>query len=316
MGAALRRWGGVLRGRLLHNGHFKLGALLLAAVFWMFVRTDETLITQRTLQAPLNVEGLTPNQTVTGVPERVVVRLSGPSSRVAALNPEGVDAVLDLRGVTGEFEAAVRVFPPQGLGLVGVSPAEVIGTVETRVEKTVPVRAATFGAGSADTFTEVRVSPGVVVVRGAETLVARVTQALVPVDLAAPDAEGTPYAADAQGRPVTSVAVEPGRLTPELVQRPALTTRRVPVLLGPVRVPGAVVQSAALTRDSATVVGPSAVLARLQRVTATPPETPELEPGQYTLNVTLRLPEGVAVLDAPQLLLEVRAPRVAQPGAQ
>ncbi len=304
----VRRLLGTLRERLLHNLALKLGALLLATVFWIFVRTDETVVSQRTLRAPLNVEGLTGAQTVTGVPERVEVRLSGSPRRVAALSPEGVDAVLDLRGITGEFEQTVRVFPPQGIGFVNVNPSEILGTVERLAKTRVPVRAVMLGAGPDDTLTQVRVSPDEVVVSGAETLVERTTQALVPVDLSAPAEQGTAYAADAQGNPVAGVGLKTRTIGLELTQRPVLATRRVPLVLGPVDFSGAEVV-AALTQSVLTVVGPSEVLGRLERVTATLPETPALRPGQYTLDVTLALPKGVSALSAPQLELSVRARR-------
>lgn len=310
--AGVRRFFSVLRGRLLHNLTLKLAALLIAALFWVFVNTDETVVSQRTLRAPLNLEGLAPNQTVTGVPERVEVRLSGSPRRIAALNPEGVDAVLDLRGVVGEFEGVVRVFPPQGIGFVSVNPSEVLGTVELRVDKVVPVRALTLGAGPDDTLTRVRTSPGRVVVSGAETQVARVTQALVPVDLAAPPERGRAYPADAQGNPVAAVTLRAEEIGLELAQRPVLALRRLPLVLEPVQWGGAE-GTATLTQDEITVVGPSATLDRLGRVTATLPKTGVLRPGQYTLDVTPALPEGVSALGTPQLSLRVRAPRPGRP---
>ncbi len=304
--AAVRRRANAFRERLLHNGRLKLAALLLAAVFWVFVRTDETVVSQRVLQAPLKVEGLAANQAVTGLPERVAVRVSGSSSRVAALSPDGVDAVLDLRGVTGEFEETVRVFPPQGIGVVSVNPSEILGTAELSAEKRVPVRAVTLGAGPDDTLTKVWVSPGELTVSGTESQVARTTQALVPVELSGPAERGKPYAADAQGDPVAAVRLETRAVSIELTQRPVLAIRRVPLALGPVDFPGAEV-TAALSQNTLTVVGPSAVLGRLERVTATLPETPALSPGQYTLDVALALPEGVSALSAPQLSVRVRA---------
>lgn len=312
--ASVRRRVTLYRERLLHNGRLKLAALLLAAVFWAFVRTDETVVSQRVLWAPLKVEGLAVNQAVTGLPERVEVRVSGSSSRVAALSPDGIDAVLDLRAVTGTFEQTVRVFPPQGLGVVGVRPAELIGTVETRAEKTVPVSAVTFGAGLADTATRVNVAPAEVVVSGAEARVALVTQALVPVNLAAPEAQGRAYAADARGAPVTGVTLDEA-VALELVQRPVLSTRELPLVLAPVQLAGAEVTSATLSQQSVTVVGPSAVLVGLERVLAQLPETPALPPGEYTLDVTLALPEGVTALSTPQLTVRSFAPKPAQPGA-
>ena len=130
-GGAAKRFGFVrtprdlaaqLRATLFHNLPLKLGALLLATVFWFFVSTDDAVISQRTLRAPLHTEGLSETQVVPGLPERVTVRLSGPASRLRALNPDGLDVVLNLRGVTGSFERGVRVFPPQGITVVRGEP--------------------------------------------------------------------------------------------------------------------------------------------------------------------------------------------------
>ena len=311
--AAARRRLVVWRRRLLHNGRLKLAALLLAAVFWAFVRTDETVVGQRALRVPLNVEGLAANRAVSGLPEYVEVRVSGPSSRVSALNPGGVDALLDLRGVTGAFEQPVRVFLPQGLTVVWTRPAELLGTVETREEKTVPVRAVTFGAGPDDTLSTVTVSPAEVVVGGAEGQMARVTQALVPVDLGGAEAQGRAYAADAKGSPVAGVTLTTGPdeasgvVALELTRRPVLATRELPLLLEPLTFAGAEVVSATLERENVSVVGPSAALEELEAVLAGLPETLTLAPGQYTLDVALALPEGVTALSTPQVTVRLRA---------
>lgn len=314
LGAARRGWAALWERLLRHSG-LKLGALLVAAIFWLFVRTDETVISQRTLRAPLNVEGVGPAQTVLGVPERIEVRLSGPSNRISSLNPEGVDAVLDLRGVVGEFEQPVRVFPPEGITLLSVNPTEVLGRVELHVEKPIPVHALGFGEGPADSVTEIRTQPAQLTVSGAETQVARVTQALVPVDLAAPGAVGVPYAADAEGTPVLDVVLTPETVALEPLQRPVMGVRRVPLVLGALEVAGGELEAVALSADSVRVVGPHEVLAELSQVVATPTETPVLTPGQYTLEISLALPEGVTALDEPQLEVRVGAPAPVPGGA-
>lgn len=314
--AAVGRGWRTFWSRLLHHGTLKLGALLVAAIFWLFVRTDETVISQRTLRAPLNIEGVGAAQTVLGVPERIEVRLSGPSNRISSLNPEGVDAVLDLRGVVGEFEQPVRVFPPEGITLLSVNPTEVLGRVEQQVEKSVPVRALGFGEAPADTVTEIRTRPAQLTVSGAETQVARVTQALVPVELGAPGETGTPYAADAEGAPVRDVSLTPETVALELEPRRVMSVRQVPLVLGALEIAGGEVEAASLSTDSVRVVGPYEVIAELQQVVATPAETPVLTPGRYTLETALALPEGVSALDEPQLEVRVRAdtPPRAAPG--
>lgn len=299
---------------LLHNGYLKLGALLVALVFWVFVHNDNALITQRTVRAPLNVEGLGAGQLALGLPDRVEVRLSGPASRVRAINPEGIDAVLNLRGVSGDFEEDVRVFPPQGISLVGVNPREIIGTVELRVSKRVPARAVLLSPEPAGAVIEASAQPGEVAVSGAESLVNQVTQVLVPFNAQSPRDRAAAYAADQNGNPVEGVSVAPRLLRLEAQRSDVLHTKRVPVTLAPVSLPGLEVGSAQLTQPEIAVAGPQAALADLNEVRATLPETPQLTPGQYTLGVTLDVPEGVVALEPLQLELQLRAPRRAPGG--
>lgn len=295
--------------RLLHNGYLKLGALLVALVFWVFVHNDSALITQRVFRAPLNVEGLGPGQLAPGVPDRVEVRLSGPASRIRAMNPEGIDAVLNLRGVSGDFEEDVRVFPPQGISLVGVSPREIIGSVEVRVSKRVPAQAVRLGNEPEGAVVGATVVPSEVSVSGAETLLARVTQVLVPFDAQSVRDRAAPYAADENGDPVEGVSVSPRLVRLEAARSDVLYTKGVPVALTPPTLPGLEVISARLNRTEVTVAGSQTALASLSEVRATLPETPQLRPGQYTLGVTLDLPEGVVALTTLQLTLQLRAPR-------
>ena len=296
---------------LLHNLPLKLGALLLASIFWFFVSTGDTLVSQRTLRAPLHTEGLGETQRVHGLPERVTVRLSGPSSRLGALNPDGLEVVLNLRGVTGDFERSVRVFPPQGIAVVQVVPNELIGTVEARAQKEVPVQALTLAAPAPDTVLSLRTEPAAVQVEGAETQVARVTQVLAPYRPERPDAETAPltvavYAADAQGEPVTGVTLTPAQVRVSAAAKVVLSLRTLPLQLAPVRVPGRQVVSATLAQNDVTLVGPERTLAALSAVTATLPETPALSPGRYTLALTLELPDGVTARSLPQLELHVQ----------
>ena len=297
--------------RLLHNGYLKLGALLVALVFWIFVHNDSALVAQRTFRAPLNVEGLGPGQLALGIPDRVEVRLSGPSSRVRAMNPDGIDAVLNLRGVSGDFEEDVRVFPPQGISLVGVNPREIIGTVELRVSKRVPARTVLLSPEPADAVIEASAQPSEVAVSGAESLINQVTQVLVPFNAQRPRDRAAPYAADQNGTPVEGVSVAPRLLRLEAQRSDVLYTREVPIILAPLSLPGLEVASAQLTQSEITAAGPRAALADLSEVRATLPETPQLTPGQYTLDVALDLPEGVLALEQPQLELQLRALRPA-----
>ncbi len=295
--------------RLLHNGYLKLGALLVALVFWVFVHNDSTLVTQRIFRVPLNVEGLETEQVTLGLPERVAVRLSGPASRIRAINPEGVDAVLNLRNVRGDFEEEVRVFPPQGITLVSVNPREIIGSVEVQSSKRVPVQAALLRADPAGAVIEVSAQPSEVTVSGATSLIDRVTRVLAPFDPESARDRVDPYAADENGDPVPGVRVTPRLLRLEAVRSDVLYTKTLTVVLASISLPGLEVRSASLTRPEVTVAGPKAALETLTEIRASLPETPQLKPGQYTLGVTLDVPEGVVVLEPVQVTLQLRATR-------
>lgn len=306
-----------LWGRLRHNWRLKLGALLLAAVFWFFVSMDDTVISQRTLRAPLKVEGLGIQQVVSGLPDTVEVRLSGPSHRISALNPSGVDAVLDLRGTTGAFEQAVRVFPPQGISLVSVRPSEVLGSVETRLEQAVPVEVALVGGAPEDVQLGVRTLPSAVVVTGPEGRVARVVRVLAPVQVDAAGATSPEtvavYAVDEAGLPVADVQVQPAEVEVSVSEAPVLHTRRVPVALRPFSLRPLEVRSATLSQREALLAGSEADLAALERVRATATATEGLGPGVHTLEVVLELPEGVTALEVPRLEVELAEPEQAEP---
>lgn len=294
---------------LSHNGYLKLGAFLAAAVFWIFVSNDDSLVSQRIVRAPLNVEGLSPEQRVPGVPERVEVRLSGPASRLGSIRPDGVDAVLNLRGISGDFEADVRVFLPQGISLVGVNPSEIIGTVEGSAQKRVPVYSVFSAPAPDDAVIEVSPSPGEVTVSGAESLVAQVTQVVVPFNPLEARERAAPYAVDAEGNPVGGVSVTPRQIRLRAARQDILYVRTVPLGLAPLTLSGLEVRSAQLSFSEITVVGSKEALASVEGLTATLPQTPPLAPGQYTLDVALALPEGVRALEAPQLTLQLRARR-------
>ena len=326
-----------VRGWLEHWPQ-KLAALGLAVLFWVFVSTDETVTTQRSLLVPLNLLGLNANQIPVGVPDTVEVTVSGPGPRMDALRGENLDAVLDLRGTENEFERNVNVFPPQGLTLVRVNPGEVIGFVETQSSKQVPVRvvylgsegatggaatdAATnpaTGAGTApgtDLLVTPIVTPGEVTVRGRTDTLQEVTAALALVDenadgAGAADAgagglSAAPYAVDASGQPVAGVTLEPATVAVTLRREPVLHLRTLPLTLSLPDVSPLVVENSALSAAEVELAGSVEVLNELTEVTATvEPATLPGAPGRYTLPLTLSLPEGVTALDTPTVTLRL-----------
>ena len=315
-------------GRVLEHWPQKLAALGLAVLFWFFVSNDETVITQRSLLAPLTTLGVSANQVAVGVPERVEVTVSGPGPRVDALRGENLDAVLDLRGAENAFERSVNVFPPQGLTLVRVNPNEVVGFVETRGSKSVPVRVAyvkdmaaagwaTGGGAPADVLVTPRTTPEAVTVRGRAGTLQEVTAALAIVDDGVGDGVSAggagetsvnvaPYAVDASGLPVEGVVLEPAEVSVTLSREPVLHTRTLPLTFTLPDTSPLTIEESTLSQREVTLAGPDELLDSVTGVTATvEPATLPAAPGGYTLPLTLGLPEGVSALDPPTVTLRL-----------
>ena len=295
---------------VLHNWPQKLGALLVAILIWVFIATDDTSITQRSMFVPISVEGIPESSVVTGLPEFVEITVSGPSGQIDRLRAENFEALLDLDGQSGEFEAAVRVFSPQGVELLRVNPNDVIGVVEPVPAKVVPVQAIFRNRPEPDERLLVQVEPQELTVSARASTLQAVDRAFVPLAPADGEQVVTPYAVDAAGMPVSGVSVEPETVTARVVRQPILVNRELVVDLEPPPA-GSFIVTAVLDEETVSVVGPPQALDSLETVQGTvslPTEEPRA--GSYTLPVALQLPEGVVPLDQVMAVIRLSRPPV------
>lgn len=283
---------------LLNNWPQKLGAVMLAAVIWLFVGLNDTSTTQRSLFVPITVEGLQSAAVATGLPDFVEVTVAGPSGQIDRLRPENFEAILDLNGERGEFEAPIRVLSPQGVELRRVDPGDVIGTIEAVTEKRVPVDPVFVGNTPQDSRLITAVEPDEVAVRARASTLARVERVLAPLDPESGEVAVETFAVDSAGRPVGGVTVVPETVQVAVDGQQVLVRRTVPVELATPSLQGYTV-TARLDDSEVQVVGPPSVLSGLTSVSGTVSlPTEEVQPGGYTLPVELELPEGVRQLEA------------------
>lgn len=294
--------------RLFYNWPQKLGALLFAVLIWFFVSTDESTITQRSMLVPLTVDGLSSNQLTVGVPEVIEVTVSGPSARINNLKQANIEAILDLEGVSDEFEQPVRVIPPQDITLLRVNPSEIIGFVETEVAQKIPVTVALVGPFTQNVSTTASATPAQVTVTGRAEAVAKVTAALATVRADQQEVQTQIFAIGELGQPVASVRLEPNKVTVRLASEPILHTATVGLELvlpnfAPLRV-----QNVTLSQETLRVAGSTDTLAELESVVGyVEPDTRGLRPGEYTWRLRLELPESVYALESPSVTLELAA---------
>jgi YbbR domain-containing protein len=290
-----------------HNWPQKLGTLLLAFVMWLFVTTSSVTTTQRSLLVPLAVEGVKQSQVAVGVPKVVEVNVSGPSSRIDRLSPDGISASLDLSGLSGEFQQQINAQPPRGIQLVSVSPSDVIGFLETVGNRSIALTPALSGSPPDNQVLSVTADPATVTLTGQEQLLQSVVRVTVVVPAKEGRVQGYPFAVDNAGVPVANVKITPSTVTVQVSARSALVTKSVPIDLVP---PSAAnLQQATLSQPDVTLAGPPDVLAGLDSVKGTvQPPTGTVDPGRYTLPVRLELPEGVAAMSNPTAVLRYARP--------
>jgi len=301
----------LLERLFVHNAPRKLGALAVAVTVWLFVATDTATIAQRSLLVPIVVEGVTAEQVVIGLPEFAEVTVSAPTTRIDRLRPESFEAVIDLAGVTGDFQAQVSVAPPQGIALERVVPSEVIGIVEPLARAEVPVVPSVLGEVGGDLRVRATVTPAQAEVRGRAAMVTRAVAVVVPLlagdALGATAAEGVGFAVDEAGRPLPEVTVEPQGFVLGWDLEPVYAERTLPLQ---VSAPAdARWSDPSGAPDEITVIGPRSSLAALDAVVAdVDPPTGALESGRYTVPLRPRLPADVLAIDRPTVDLEYTAP--------
>jgi YbbR domain-containing protein len=292
----------VLLLRLAKNWPNKVAAVLIAFVVWLLITSNNTTTTQNSMFVPLIVEGVDENQVAVGLPTRVAVSVSGPSSRIDRLTPEMLRATLDLTEVNGAFEQPITVQTPQDVTVLTVDPAQVIGFLESVVTRPVPVQVALTGALPADATVAAVATPPAVSLTGRSQVLDSVQRVVVTAPAIGGGA-GTPVALDAQGGPVDEIAFDPPTVIVAVTTRAVLETRTVAIDFVAPQAQGLV--NATISSLTVEVAGPRQALEALTTVTATvEPPTGEVDPGRYTLPVRLALPDGVVPLTTPTAALQ------------
>jgi YbbR domain-containing protein len=283
--------------RITNNWLQKLISLLLAIVAWYVVSISDTSVSQRSLQVPVTVEGLSEAQTQSGAPVTVDVVVSGRSSSVNALRPENFRASLDLSDFTGEYQQGIVVVPPQDISLVSVSPETAIGTVETINSKDVPVTVALEGQRDPNTLLTSVSSVQSVKATGRESVLAQVASATAVVTSLSGESSVTLFASDANGQPVQDITLEPNATTITVTTTPVLHSKTVVLEVTEPAIEGLKVEDFALPQTTLQVAGTREQLATLENVAGVIELPKDIEAGEYSLNVTPQLPNGVRALE-------------------
>lgn len=289
--------------RLFRHLGLKLLSLGLATGLWLAVVGERSV--ERSLRVPIEFENLPGSLEIVGnAPSGVDVRLRGPSSLLARLQPGDVVAILDLTGARpGSRLFHVRtdqVRAPFGVEVTHVTPATVALEFERIGRRTVPVAPAIEGSPAPGfAIGRITVEPAEVDIVGPESRVAAVASATtesVVID-----------GATRTVREVVTVGVadatvrlhEPKTAVVTVEVRPAPVTRDVvDVSVTPRHLTAGLRAEVSPRRVTVQVQGEASVVERL---------TPDglaafvdlagLGPGRYNRPVRVEAPSGVGVVE-------------------
>src|SRR5215468_4235136 len=171
------------RSQILANPGMKLLALAIAVAMWFsFSWQRRERLSERSYRIPLSVANI-PSRTLiaTPLPPGVDVRLRGPFTALRQLDPQKLEAVLDLtnagRGPRTYRLTADDVNTPPEVEVIALAPDSITVALESAVEKSVPIVPEVTGTPADGTrVTEVSVEPRTALVVGPESAVAKLTQ--------------------------------------------------------------------------------------------------------------------------------------------
>src|SRR5918912_3819293 len=291
-------------------------ALLLSAVLWWVITTEQNPERNELFPSPIPVEVINapPSLVVTGDVPTVQVQVRAPSDVWSRLRSSSIRATADAsRAGPGSNELPVTLEPldPAIRGVEPV-PARVRVTMEEVREASVPVRVNLTGtvpfgyiAGQA------RVAPDSVTVRGPASFIDRVKEALVeiPLDQLTLSINNTyqPVPVDARRETVAGLKVAPPSVSVEVPVAQQVSYKEVgirPIIRGKLA-SGYYLEPVEVNPPSATIVGEPAQLAAVTYVETEPVDVTGLS-ATSVRQVFLRAPNGVTFLQPRPVTLTLR----------
>jgi len=247
---------------------FRLLALFLAIVLWVYVTHQRNPILERAARVDLQQQGLPAGMVIQEIPSSVTVYYKSSKGRLALVDAGEFEARVNLAGAEkGTHSFPVRVNGPTGVEVIRVSPQRVTLSLDRIIQKAVPVTVNILGSPAQGyQRLEPVVTPPVVEARGPSQVLQEIERVAVTVDI-----RGTPTGI-VQVRPV-STGVEGVKLHPDTV-KVTIPVESLPA--GTVGVKARVqgspaagfrVESVSASPDLVKVTGGQDLLDRLENVT-------------------------------------------------
>lgn len=177
---------------LVRNPGLKVLSLAIALAVWFALSGERReRISERSYHVPLSIVNIPPRSLIaSSLPPSVEVRLRGPFTALRQLEPDKLEAVLDLKDAE-RGDRVYRLTPedvnvPPDVEVISLAPQEIHFVLDTVEEKPLPVVPAVTGQPAPGMrVAEVRAEPAVARLAGPAGVLARMTSVpTVPISVA------------------------------------------------------------------------------------------------------------------------------------
>lgn len=170
----------------INNLLYKVTAIVLAGLLWLYVNNQENPVTDQIFTVPLEVRGLEQKLTISDRPSFVKVRVQGQRKILDDLTARDIQAFLEMSGLdVGQHIAEVHVSVPEKTQLVSVTPSNVNLNVEVLTTTQYSVNVSYSDNTPAEGYLALKpvLTPTQVLLSGPEDKLKEVDQVYVEVDL-------------------------------------------------------------------------------------------------------------------------------------
>jgi len=285
---------------------FKVAAVCLALLLWFYVTNLQNPVIEKTISVPVNYIGLKEGLVMSQRVPNVEVKVRGPNSSVSLLSAKDIKVTIDLTEVKiGESDIPVdQVTVPKGIEVISTKPQSIHIFVDAIKEKQLPVTVEYINSvAQGYSSYEPVITPSLVVVRGANQILAGLETAKVTVDLnnaASNLVLSLPVqilGKDKNPVPLENLEVSPDKLqvfVPIVKNTPTKTVIIKPVTTGKPK-DGFVVARLVSEPETMKITGPADIIENIDQILTRPIDLSGLE--QSTVVQTgLDIPEGVSLL--------------------
>lgn len=296
---------------------YKVAAVLLALVLWFYVTTLQNPVIEKSITGvTVNYVGLPEGLVMGEYSQTVEVKVKGPHSSVNLLTAKDIKVNMDLsKAIIGESSLPVdQVIVPKGVEVISTKPQSIKLFVDAIKEKQLPVKVEYLNAvAQGYTSYESVATPSIVVVRGANQLLANLEFARITVDLNKATtnlALSLPIQLlEKEGKLAshTNLEISPDKIqifVPVAQNTPSKTVIIKPVLIGKPK-DGFVVTRTVVEPETMKITGPVDIIDGIDQIVTRPIDISGLQ-DNMVIQASLETPEGVSLLYQPTVRVLVQ----------